>query len=499
MLFGLDETESLILSISVIGFITIVAGCVSGLTLSLFSIDETFLKVLADGPDGPDKRRAQNILAVTASPHWLLVTLLLTNAAAIESMPMIIDSILNPIAAICISVVLVLVFGEVIPQALFIRHALPIGSFFSFPLRGLMWLTCPISWTVAKILDAVVGHREAVFFRRRELREFLILQQEMLDQPLLSDDDNDERRSDTNNPARLLAAEMKQKISEQEISIMLGALSLSETMVSDETFKYTKLEDVVSLSENTIVDKNQCERLFLCGFSRILVHKHGHPREITGFFLSKMLIKLIYRTVERAPTVKELAVMEAHSCMTTDFLSDVYQALQMKSCHMAVVYEESYGDAERKAHPSSGECCRTLNKWQRRKAYSVCTRYHVAMSTITSAPWSTSRHLSTTSHVPCLAVALALVVSVDPQAAEVGELVRARWCTTVPHRSDNRISIHLQAIKRQAASGISLLPVRTARFRAYRRLGIVAMVKVATVVWADKIAEYLVTGRTLSH
>lgn len=349
MLFGLDETESLILSISVIGFITIVAGCVSGLTLSLFSIDETFLKVLADGPDGPDKRRAQNILAVTASPHWLLVTLLLTNAAAIESMPMIIDSILNPIAAICISVVLVLVFGEVIPQALFIRHALPIGSFFSFPLRGLMWLTCPVSWTVAKILDAVVGHREAVFFRRRELREFLILQQEMLDQPLLSDDDNDERRSDTNNPARLLAAEMKQKISEQEISIMLGALSLSETMVSDETFKYTKLEAVVSLSENTIVDKNQCERLFLCGFSRILVHKHGHPREITGFFLSKMLIKLIYRTVERAPTVKDLAVMEAHSCMTTDFLSDVYQSMQMKSCHMAVVYEESYGDTERKA------------------------------------------------------------------------------------------------------------------------------------------------------
>jgi metal transporter CNNM len=347
MLFGLDETESLIFSISVIAFITIVAGCVSGLTLSLFSIDETYLKVLADGPEGPDKRRAQNVLAVTASPHWLLVTLLLTNAAAIESMPMIIDSILNPIAAICISVVLVLVFGEVIPQALFIRHALPIGSFFSLPLRCLMWATSPISWTVAKILDAVVGHREAVFFRRRELREFLVLQQEMLDQPLLSDDDHDDRRSDAGNPARILAAEMKQKISEQEISIMLGALSLSETMVED--VLKTKLEDVVSLSETTVVDKNQCERLFLCGFSRILVHKPGHPEHITGFFLTKMLIKLIYRTQERAPTVKDLAIMEAHVCSPYDLLSEVYQALQLKSCHLAVVCEDSDTGNGRKA------------------------------------------------------------------------------------------------------------------------------------------------------
>lgn len=342
-MLGLDETETLILSIAAIVFTTIVAGCVSGLTLSLFSLDETYLKALADGPESAEKRQAARVLAVINSPHWLLVTLLLTNAAAIESMPMIIDSILNPVAAICISVVLVLVFGEVIPQAFFIRHALPIGSFFSYPLRGLMWVTSPISWTVAKVLDAVVGHREAVFFRRRELREFLMLQQEMLEQPLLHSEEDGKEQS----PQAIAAQDMKQKISEQEIAIMLGALSLSETMVID--VLKTRIEDVASLSEDDVVDKNRCENLFTCGFSRILVHEPGNREHVTGFFVTKMLITLIYRTQDRAPKVKDLVLLQPHICSPYDLLSEVYQQLQLKSCHLAVVCEEGDYGGHRKA------------------------------------------------------------------------------------------------------------------------------------------------------
>jgi len=41
-----------------------------------------------------------------------LVTLLLANAAAVESMPIFMDRISSPVIAICVSVTAVLFFGE---------------------------------------------------------------------------------------------------------------------------------------------------------------------------------------------------------------------------------------------------------------------------------------------------------------------------------------------------------------------------------------------------
>ena len=55
-------------------------------------------------------------MQVVARPHLLLVTLLLSNAAAMEALPLFIDRLLSPVAAIALSVSAVLLFGEVIPQ-----------------------------------------------------------------------------------------------------------------------------------------------------------------------------------------------------------------------------------------------------------------------------------------------------------------------------------------------------------------------------------------------
>jgi metal transporter CNNM len=50
--------------------------------------------------------------------HWMLVTLLLSNAAALETLPIFLDNLVSPFASVLISVTLVLAFGEIIPQAL---------------------------------------------------------------------------------------------------------------------------------------------------------------------------------------------------------------------------------------------------------------------------------------------------------------------------------------------------------------------------------------------
>ncbi|PPR92565.1 hypothetical protein GOBAR_AA28110 [Gossypium barbadense] len=71
----------------------------SGLTLSLVD-----LEVLA---------MSAKILPVVRKQHLLLSTLLLCNAAAMEALPIFLDSLVTAWGAILISVTLILLFGEI--------------------------------------------------------------------------------------------------------------------------------------------------------------------------------------------------------------------------------------------------------------------------------------------------------------------------------------------------------------------------------------------------
>lgn len=86
----------------------------SGLTIGLASIDRLSLEVNAIG--NPEVQiLTKRIFPVIDKHHWMLVTLLLCNAACMETLPIFLDKILTPLEAIVISVTLVLIFGEIIP------------------------------------------------------------------------------------------------------------------------------------------------------------------------------------------------------------------------------------------------------------------------------------------------------------------------------------------------------------------------------------------------
>ena len=80
--------------------------------MGLLSLDLMSLKVLQEGGTPKQQKQATKILPAVTRHHWLLVTLLLANAAAVESMPLFLDRVSNPITAIIVSVTAVLFFGE---------------------------------------------------------------------------------------------------------------------------------------------------------------------------------------------------------------------------------------------------------------------------------------------------------------------------------------------------------------------------------------------------
>merc|ERR1711920_451001 len=79
-----------------------------------------------------DKNAAQRVSPLIHDHHRLLVTLLLLNSIANEALPIFLDDLVPSWAAVLISVFFVLVFGEIIPSAVFTgSRQLRIAAFFS--------------------------------------------------------------------------------------------------------------------------------------------------------------------------------------------------------------------------------------------------------------------------------------------------------------------------------------------------------------------------------
>ena len=54
--------------------------------------------------------------------------------------------------------------GEIIPQAVCSRYGLQVGAYSAWFVQALVWLCFVIAWPISKILDALLGHEQAVSY-----------------------------------------------------------------------------------------------------------------------------------------------------------------------------------------------------------------------------------------------------------------------------------------------------------------------------------------------
>ncbi len=81
-----------------------------------------FLQVLRAAGTYKERLAATRLIKLVSKPHWLLCTLLLCNAACMEMLPLFLDKLLDPVGTILLSVTAILMFGEIIPQAVCSRY-----------------------------------------------------------------------------------------------------------------------------------------------------------------------------------------------------------------------------------------------------------------------------------------------------------------------------------------------------------------------------------------
>ena len=100
------------------------------------------LTVLAKTGTPKQKRQAERIIPLRRNGHLLLVSLLLCNMAASETLPVVSEPVLGGgIQSVIVSTVLVIVFSEIVPQSVCSRFGLQIGAFMIWPARLVIGVT----------------------------------------------------------------------------------------------------------------------------------------------------------------------------------------------------------------------------------------------------------------------------------------------------------------------------------------------------------------------
>jgi metal transporter CNNM len=152
-----------------------IAACVtqsavfSGLNLAVFSLSRLRLEALAENGDS----QAQRVLALRRDANYTLVTILVGNVAINVLLTLLSGSVMAGIAAFFFSTVVITAVGEILPQAYFTRHALPVAAALAPLLRGYRVLLWPVARPVGLLLDRLVGPEGMEWFREAELSTVL--------------------------------------------------------------------------------------------------------------------------------------------------------------------------------------------------------------------------------------------------------------------------------------------------------------------------------------
>jgi hypothetical protein len=142
----------------------------SGLNLAFFSLTRLRLEIEAEHTNSFG---ARIVLSMRKDSNFLLTTILWGNVGINVLLTILSGSVMTGVMAFTFSTVFITLFGEIIPQAYFSRHALKMASLFSPVLRVYQFLLYPVAKPCALMLDSWLGKEAVQFFSEENIKMFI--------------------------------------------------------------------------------------------------------------------------------------------------------------------------------------------------------------------------------------------------------------------------------------------------------------------------------------
>jgi metal transporter CNNM len=305
----------------------VVAGILSGLSMGLFTLDPMNIEILRRSGPPAVRKQAAAVAPLVKRHHLVLVTMLLIQAAATEALPLFLDRLVGPVVAVALSVSGVVIFGEILPNAVFSKHGLAISARLTWLVWLLIALLFPVAWPVSKLLDCLLGH-EQTFYRRAEIKTLIGMHAEAA---------GAEREKSTNSDAGGGGGggggSHEHMLSQDEANLIRGAIDLSSKTVADLS---TPLDDVFMLDTDTKLTRPVLEELVRRSFSRIPVTR-GDCKHVVGVLLMKQLV--LVRPDEGVP-VSSLPLRAIPRCPSSLDCYGALELFQISRSHIALVTDD---------------------------------------------------------------------------------------------------------------------------------------------------------------
>lgn len=280
-------------------FLIACSALFSGLTLGYFSLDLQTLRRQAKLGD----YRAKRILPIRERGTQLLTTLLLGNVTVNTILSIYLSTLVSGVLAATLATTLIFLFGEMIPQAAFARHAKWVGSAAAPLMRVILLVSSPITFPLAWTLNAVLGKETPSLYSKHEIMEMV---SEHEDSELSTIDADEER-------------------------IVHGALKFSHMTVAE---VMTSKEQVIRFDINERLNDAFFERINEEGYSRFPVYAGSHDNIVGMLFTKDLLVEDEHITIGETDEAFEKKVLTARP---DEYLDAVLGRMLKRGQHMAIV------------------------------------------------------------------------------------------------------------------------------------------------------------------
>ncbi|KAJ5959674.1 uncharacterized protein N7479_006824 [Penicillium vulpinum] len=284
-------------------------GAFAGLTIALMGQDEVYLQVIKTSGEEHERKNAASVLnLLNHGKHWVLVTLLLSNVITNETLPIVLDRTLGGgWPAVLGSTALIVIFGEIVPQSICVRYGLPIGAWMAPCVLVLMYIMSPVAWPIAKLLDRLLGEDHGTIYKKAGLKTLVTLHKTL--------------------------GEAGEQLNSDEVTIISAVLDLKEKSVGS---IMTPMDDVFTMSADTVLDERTMDHILSQGYSRIPIHSPDNPMNFVGMLLVKMLITYDPEDCKR---VREFALATLPETRPETSCLDIVNFFQEGKSHMVLVSE----------------------------------------------------------------------------------------------------------------------------------------------------------------
>lgn len=297
----MHDTSTTVIIIEVF-FLVLISSICSGLNVAFMSLDMADLRRKAK----LGNKQAIRMLPLRKKTHLTLGSILFTNVAAVSATSLVLDQRLDGWAAGLLSTLLIVIFGEVVPQALFSKNPLGFCSFFWPLLRAMIVITYILSKPLQVLLDMLFPKERAQLQSRHELG--LLVAEHREDKSSELDDD--------------------------EIEIIQGALQLSEKRVRD---IMTDIRHTYWLTPDTILDGSKIDELKSKGFSRIPIF-NSKLTKCYGLLLMKDMVDIDFD--ETTYTVDDLPLRPTKIVGSMTALDTMFRKFINAGAHLIPVEKD---------------------------------------------------------------------------------------------------------------------------------------------------------------